>query len=131
MNFKTKDLLVTVLPKLSDEIAKYCLLHSVVCRYPSINCIQPCSLLPTCGHCSVYFSCLAGTCGHCSVLGTCGHCSVLVSGGCGVLNSCGPGRSACDPTIFCPGGSRDPFVIQYIEDIVALRAELQQTLERL
>jgi uncharacterized protein involved in exopolysaccharide biosynthesis len=47
------------------------------------------------------------------------------------LNSCGPGRSACDPTIFCPGGSRDPFVIQYIEDLVALRDELKETLERL
>ena len=39
--------------------------------------------------------------------------------------------AACDPTIVCPGGSRDPFVIQHMEDLVALRAELQETLKQL
>lgn len=108
MNFKTKDLLVTVLPKVTDpQIAKGCLLHTIICRYPTFQCVQPCSFLPTCG-----------------------YCSVLGSRGCGFLNSCGPGGSACDPTIFCRG-SRDPFVIQHIEDLVTLRAELQETLKQL
>lgn len=105
MIFKTKDLLVTVLPKVPDP---HCLLRTLICRYPTF-----------CGHV---------TC----VLGTCGICSVRVSGGgCGFFHSCGPGGSACDPTIFCPGGSRDPFVIQHIEDLVALRADLQETLKQL
>jgi len=49
----------------------------------------------------------------------------------GFLNSCGPGGSACDPTIFCAGASRDPFVIERLEDLVALSAELQDTLKQL
>ncbi len=64
------------------------------------------------------------------MLGTCLGCSIAISNGC-FGNSCGPGHSACDPTIFCAGGSRDPFVIEHLEDLVALRADLQDTLKQL
>jgi hypothetical protein len=103
MQFTTKDLLVTVLPR--REITKDCLFWTKI-----VQCVAHPSLggpLP------------------------CGRCSLLVSIGCGFLGSCGPGGSACDPTIFCPGGSRDPFVIQDLEDLVTLKAELQATLKSL
>jgi hypothetical protein len=51
------------------------------------------------------------------------------TGGCGIFNSCGPGGSACDPTIFCYAS--EPFVIEHIEDLVAIRAELQDTLKQI
>ncbi len=63
-------------------------------------------------------------------ISACGQCSYLASIHC-PGNSCGPGGSACDPTIFCAGGSRDPFVIEHLEDLVALRADLQDTLKQL
>ena len=129
MQFTTKDLLVTVLPKTQfrdKELAKLCLFQTRVCRFPtlcappSIGCGHQCSFLPTiCHFCSYHI-----TCGICSGYYTGG-------GGCGILHSCGPGLSACDPTIFCPGGSREPFVIQHMEDLVALKAELQETLKSL
>ncbi len=139
--FKTKDLLVTFLPKakpVDKQAATACLFRTVICRYPTIGCLHGtcigvsvgcgnnCSLFGTCGYCSII-----GTCGACSVLGTCGVCSIHGTIGCGILNSCGPGRSVCDPTIFCPGGSRDPFVIEHAEDLVALKAELQEALKGL
>jgi hypothetical protein len=128
MDFKTKDLLVTVLPKVTNaEIAKYCLLHTHVCRFPTLHCLRGCSVFATCAQCSV----LGSVCGVCSLAITCAHCSLQGTIGCGFGNSCGPGGSACDPTIFCAGGSRDPWVIEHLEDLVALRAELQDTLKQL
>lgn len=147
MQFKTKDLLVTVLPRAeiaNAELARVCLLWTVICKNPTvINCGHPSlcvgGTLSPCGPCSVLVSvCRNPTiinCGYPSLCygGSvgCGNCSLLGSIGCGFLNSCGPGGSACDPTIFCPGGSRDPFVIQHLEDLVALKAELQATLKSL
>jgi hypothetical protein len=142
MRFKTTDLLVTVLPKaqLDKDLAKACLLNTFVCRHPTFNC-GGCSLFVSCVGCSQNVSCIGHTlCGPCSVAISCHGCSVAISfcGGCSRLasigcgtNSCGPGGSACDPTIFCPGGSRDPFVIEHLEDLVALRADLQETLKQL
>ena len=155
MRFKTTDLLVTVLPKpeLDKDLLKACLFQTRICRHPTFNCPQ-CSLLPSCTACSVAVSChgcsLQPTCIGCSVGITCYGCSVAIScfgcsvaitncGGCTVLasigcfgNSCGPGGSACDPTfVTCFGGSRDPFVIEHLEDLVALRAELNDTLKQL
>jgi len=104
MNFKTKDLLVTVLPKVPDDIAKLCLFHTYICKHPSILCVQPCSFLPSCGHCSIVFS----RCLHCSIHITCP-------------------TATCNPTYV----RVDPFVIRYSEDLVALRAELQETLRQL
>ena len=105
MNFKTKDLLVTVLPKVPDP--KACLLHSIVCRFPTFVCVQPCSFLPTC------FRWQSVICPGLTVV--CPHGTIVCPGG----------------SIVCPGGSGDPFVIQYLEDLVALRAELQETLRQL
>ncbi len=123
MNFKTKDLMVTVLPKVANpEIAKLCMLHTHICLHPTINC-HGCSIAFTnpCGLCSFY---ITRPCGFCSLQFSC-----LQTNGCG-FNSCGPGGSACDPTIFC-AGSQDPWVIEHLEDLVALRAELQDTLKQL
>ena len=140
MQFKTKDLLVTVLPKLEDaEIAKVCLFHTFICKHPTIvNCLHQTCILNTytgCGRCSLFITC--GYCSHfqtfcnaCSLLVSCIGCSVAVSAGCHFGNSCGAGGSACDPTIFC-GISNDPFVIEHLEDLITLRAELQDTLKRL
>jgi hypothetical protein len=55
----------------------------------------------------------------------------VANSGCHFFNSCGPGASACDLTNLCPGGSLDPFVIQNLEDLAALKAELQGTLKSL
>jgi hypothetical protein len=49
--------------------------------------------------------------------------------GCRLTNSCGVGGSACDPTQFCIGS--DPWVIQDLEDLVTIRAELTATLKHL
>ena len=62
---------------------------------------------------------------------SCGFCSRVSAVGCQLLNSCGPGGSACDFTKICPGGSLDPFVIQNLEDLATLRTELQATLKSL
>lgn len=119
MQFKTKDLLVTVLPKAEisqAELAKYCLLRTIICRNPTL-----------CAN----FSCGIATanCG-CSWLSPC-LCTVNFSHGCGFAHSCGPGNSACDPTKICPGGSRDPFVIESLDDLTTLKTELQATLKTL
>lgn len=122
---QNRDLLVNVLPQAGldvERLRRICLFRTNICRWPTF-CFHR-----TCVHYASY------GCGVCSVLATihCGNCSVLVTGGggCGILNSCGPGGSACDPTIFCAGGS-DPFVIEDLEDLVTLRRELQDTLGRL
>lgn len=126
MQFKTKDLLVTVLPRaeISAELAKVCALHTLICINPTLCphhtlCAQPslCHQPSFCGPCSWQISCLG--------------CSIHFTAGCGVLNSCGPGRSACDPTIFCPGGSREPWYIEHLEDLVTLRADLKETIAQL
>jgi len=115
MAFESKNMLVSVLPKLgvnAAELAKICLFRTYICRFPT-----------WCFHAT------------CLRFGTnCGHCSFLVSfgggGGCQLFASCGgPGGSACDPTYFC--FASDPFVLEDLEDLVTLRGELQATLARL
>jgi hypothetical protein len=121
MQFSTKDLMVTVLPKAgvsSAELAKICLWHTRICTYPTFCHFRTCLIGGSwCGFCSLQISCAA-----CSIAGTVG---------CGVFNSCGADRSVCDPTIFCIGGSQDPWVIRDLEDLVTLRTELQDTLKQL
>jgi len=139
MRFKTKDLMVTVLPEAGDAaVAKACLLGTVICRHPTF--------------CTGGTACLGGTfCGggyplyvsdffrysprsllaSCGFLASCLACSKGLSGGCGFGNSCGRGGSACDFTDLCPGGSIDPWVIEHIEDLTAIRAELVATLKQL
>lgn len=129
MQFSGKDLLITVLPKAELEdpaLAKICLLRTCVCRYPTYQCLNTC-LFHSCGYCSI-----VGTCGYCSRFPTvCGVCSFHGTFGCGFLNSCGAGFSACDYTAICPGASREPWVIQHEEDLASLRTELQDTLRKL
>jgi hypothetical protein len=124
MQFKTKDLLVNVLPAGIAQENVLCLFRTHICKSPTII------------GCYIH-----GTL--CGILGThCGACSILISrcycgswqgtgGGCHFFNSCGPGGSACDFTNICPGGSLDPFVIQNMEDLTTLRTELQATLKSL
>jgi len=161
MRFKTKDLLVTVMPRgaTNEAIANICLLHTAVCINPTL-CPQP-SACPAHTLCQTPSACHQPTlchtpsvcqsptlchqptfchqptlchqptiCGPCSQLISCVGCSVNVSGGCGVLNSCGPGGSACDPTIFC-AGSFEPWFVENVEDLVSLRADLKETVAQL
>ena len=117
MEFKTKDLLVTVLPKAelgAKDLERLCLLRTYICGFRSY-----------CFH----FSCYNRTCFNFGSF--CGVCSALGTFGCGILNSCGPGASACDATPICPGGSWDPFVLRHLEDLASLRTELQDTLKKL
>jgi hypothetical protein len=132
MQFKTKDLLVTVVPKAAanEELAKVCLLHTIVCINPTF-CQHP-TFCQTPSLCVQPTFCRHPTlCGPCSRLISCLGCSVQISGGCGIFHSCGPDGSVCDPTIFCAGASQDPFVIKHREDLVSLRADLKDTLARL
>jgi hypothetical protein len=115
MQFKTKDLLVTVLPAAKNDLL--CLLGSGICRSPTVI---GCHLYNTfCGHCSLLRSiCFCG-----SWQGT--------GGGCHFFNSCGgPGGSGCNPTYICYG-TGDPYVIENLEDLATLRTELQATLKSL
>lgn len=113
MKFRAKDLMISVVPKAeidARDIAKYCYIHTRLCLSPTF--------------------CVGGTlqCQPCTFFVTC-NCTVRGTVGCGFGNSCGPGGSACDPTIFCFGS--DPFIIEDLEDLVTIRKELQQTLTRL
>ena len=108
MEFKTKDLMVTVLPHRTADLAKVCLFFTRICRYPTL-CI---------GGTCLWRTCLLGTL-------DCGR-----SFGCGILNSCGRGGSACDYTDICPG-SWDPFIIRELGDLVQIREELKNTLAQL
>ena len=120
MNFKTKDLSVTVLPKVTDEqIAKYCLFGTHICRHPTWVTCGICSLVPT--------LCRWGTWG-CLPISLCHYGSICPAGS----QICPAGSEICPGgSLVCPGGSGDPFVIQHIEDLVALRADLQETLKQL
>jgi hypothetical protein len=125
MQFKTKDLLVTVVPKAAanEDLAKVCLLHTVVCLHPTF--CQGGSL------CFTQSLCRGTLCGQCSQFISCPGCSLHFTGGCGLFNSCGLDRSVCDPTIYCMGATRDPYVIENREDLITLRADLKETLSKL
>jgi hypothetical protein len=111
MAFRNTDLMTKVLPQLAidaAQLAKYCLFQTHICRWPTlchISCIR-----------------ILSNCGHCSLVGSIPH-------GCQVMHSCGPGNSACDPTQYCFGS--DPYVIQDLEDLVTIRADLTATLKQL
>ncbi len=113
MEFKTKDLLVTVVPKAEiGELEKACILRTAICLNPTFPC--KCSRFVTCWWgCSRFISCF---------------CSNRTFG-CELFASCGRGGSACDPTDIPCFGSE--FVVTTKEDLVTLRSELQDTLKRL
>ena len=117
MNFKTKDLMVTVLPKAANaDLARVCLFHSQICRFPTFH---TCPGI-TCFGCTVHIS-----------FTTCLHCSFQITKICPPGTYCLPntGFPTFPPT--CPGSFDPPFVIQHAEDLVSLRAELQDTLRQL
>lgn len=126
MQFRAKDTLVSVLPKLSadaGELAKICLFHTGICINPSIVCRHCTWQHVTCLGCTHFI-----TCRWCTNYFT-GGCGFVGTVGCGFANSCGAGGSACDPTQFCVAS--EPFVIRDLEDLVTLRTELQETLKKL
>jgi len=110
-SFANRDLMTKVLPQVgidAAQLAKICLLQTHICRWPTfchVSCLQ-----------------IFSNCGHCSLLGTIPH-------GCQIFHSCGVGGSACDPTQYCIGS--DPYVIQDLEDLVTIRADLTATLKQL
>lgn len=116
MHFKTKDLLVTVLPKATEDLLKACLFGTHICRHPTF-CINATRI------CGAVSFCRFNSCG-----GITDFCNPR-SFGC-FPNSCGRGGSACDFTDFC-GGSLDWIVVEHMEDLVALKAELKETLTQL
>lgn len=110
MPFSNKDLMLSVLPRLgidAERLAKLCIFRTNICRWPTF-CNASCP----------------------RYLSYCNACSMLVSVQTGCFgNSCGAGGSACDPTQFCFGS--EPFVIQDLEDLVTIKAELAQTIKQL
>lgn len=102
--------MITVLPKAGEpdsDLAKQCLWHTRICAAPTLaGAGLPATPTPAC-------------------------CRTPVTAICGYAHSCGEGHSACDPTVFCPGGSHHPWVINDAEDLAALRTELQETLKGL
>lgn len=128
MQFRTKDLLITVLPKspVADaDLARVCLWHTRICTAPTFCQFRTCMVGGSwgCPHGTIF--CPRNTEG----TGMCPRNTERDV--CGYANSCGVGGSACDPTIFCPGGSLDPWVLNDLEDLVTLRVELQETLKQL
>src|SRR5262245_47877180 len=117
MQFATKDLLVTVLPRSAvaiPELPKLCLFQTRVSTYPTFCHYRSCLFGGTygCGYCGSFHI-------------TCGNCSLAFSGGCQMFSSCGgPGGSACDPTYITCLQTGDPFIIRDLEDLVTLRTEL-------
>lgn len=124
MRFKTKDLMVSLGPKLElgEADRQFCLTNTRICVNPSLVCRQPTIECVNRTH----ITCFGGTftCSPCSLQVTCNR--TFDCGG----NSCGPGGSACDPTIFC-GGSWTDWVIEDLEDIAAVKKELTETLAQL
>ncbi|HEX4955152.1 MAG TPA: hypothetical protein VF017_17310 [Thermoanaerobaculia bacterium] len=139
MRFKTKDLLVTVLPqaeRLDPELAKRCLLNTRICTSPTLCRAPSLCIQPTCAAPSLQCHPAISQCARCSLLVSCGHCtqlqsipcdcSLIASIPCGGF-SCG-GGSACDPTLAC--GLSD-IIIENIEDLVTIKNELRETLKAL
>lgn len=113
MPFANKDLMTKVLPQIAidaAQVAKFCLFRTFICHWPTL-CFVSCARF----------------------ISYCRGCSILITdfpqGGCHFGNSCGVGRSVCDPTQYC--AATDPYVIQDLEDLVTLRADLSQTLKQL
>lgn len=147
MRFKTKDLLVTVLPKAEigrEELAKICLLHTHICKAPTLCpaptlCLAPTQCQPTLCHqpslCQRPTFCHQPT--FCHAPTVCGACSQFISCACTHLgsipcggNSCGAGGSACDFTDLPIDWTID-WVIRDQEDLATVKRELQETLQRL
>jgi len=92
------------------QLAKYCILHTYICRWPTLCHVSCLQILSHCGRCSIAFT-------------------EFPPHGCQIQHSCGAGNSACDPTQYCLAS--DPYVIQDLEDLVTIRADLTATLRHL
>jgi len=134
MPFQVKDLLITVVPKEAEAIHKRCLWHTRICVRPTI-CL--CTHVPTLCH-------WGGTCHHCTYHYTCFNCTWQPTCQCSHFVTrfpcgdpytgiaCRAGTLPFDPQ--CPGTrvqEIDPRIIEKVEDITALRTELEQTLAQL
>jgi hypothetical protein len=111
MPFGSKDLMMKALPQCGidpAQFARLCLFRTFICRWPTL-CFVTCY----------------------KIISYCGRCSLLLTEmqGCQIAHSCGVGGSVCDPTQFCAG--TEPWLIQDLEDLVTIRAELNQTLRQL
>lgn len=125
MEFRTKDLMITVLPREAD-IAKACLLHTKYCINPTFDC--GCSLKSpyTCRPFTHPCGFITDPCGPFTQV-TCGlpsHCQILSP-----WNTCGPISPYCGGGSIC--GYSDIRVIQRVEDIAAVREDLKATLKSL
>lgn len=114
MPFGSKDLLTKALPAVDiAQLARYCLFRTCICRWPTW-CHNTCpKIISFCGRCSILFTDFGGG-----------------GVGCQIGVSCGGGRSDCDPTHIPCFGS-EGWVIRDLEDLITVRAELDQTLKQL
>ena len=126
MQFKVKDLMITVMPE-KTELEHLCLLRTLICRYPTKYCF--CTFVrPTCRVPSIDCRCSR-------IWPSWEPCQFP----CSRLISC-PFPCSRDISYECPGGSVwegitpeliDPYVIKDVEDIAVLRKELNVVLQQL
>lgn len=126
MHFRTKDLLITVLPRYAaknPELEKRCLLHTRICTAPTLcvaaTCLAGGSMMLPCPH-GTFGTGMRGDCPRTSYTDwtefiTCPRFSFTITGLTGM----------CAPV------SQDPWVINDQEDLKVLREELNETLEQL
>ena len=115
MEFNTKDLMVTVLPKpeLDKDLIKICLFRTRICRWPTFTGCLPISFTGCLTRCSYKITIPCRPCTHIP--------SLCWTGSLDITQTITP---VCNP-------SHDPIVIQHLEDPVSLRTELQATLKSL
>lgn len=138
MLFRTKDLMITVLPKASvssDELAKVCLWESRICRSPSVCLYNTCLVggtFPTLGdvfcgpHTLPTFWLQQTLHTDCTRPRTYPPYGGMQLWG----NDCGRPHTN-PPQLLCNPWSHDPWVINDREDLEALREELKDTLKQL
>jgi len=107
MAFENKDLLTKLLPQISEHYARGCWLHSLICQWPTFRCHATggCGPSDMCRGASMTTICYGDT----------GFCQ---------------GRSMTTRPTRCPIVSL-PFVIEDQEDLIALREDLVDTLQKL
>ena len=142
MQFKTKDLLITVLPKaeiVDEQLAQFCRVYTAICLAGTGGCYASGGGCYASGGGCYASGCYASGCyasgGGCYASGC--YASGCYASGC-YASGCYGGT--CHPTIIncyagtlhppCYGGSL-PFVVQNVEDLTRLKAELNDTLKSL
>lgn len=127
MHFRTKDLMITVLPRAdssSTDSDKVCLWHTRICAAPSFCLNRTCLIGATLGaaDCPATF---LNPCPHASfeltVITICPHLTFTT-------------QMTCPHATFttqCVPASHEPFILNDREDLAVLRVELQETLKQL